>query len=143
LFHAIGQARTTFWQELGTTRIAQLKLITYTTNPQTDDEYIKMLAREVEVDLVWFFLLQKMPSGFKAGQNEFEASWNSEGAFRNLSTREADRIRAWAWNNPEAGIYRSMAVLRGDVEIPWGQHINVDVVDDGDEESPQLLFNWQ
>jgi hypothetical protein len=139
LNHSVGQARTTFWTELGTTLMTEINATPYTSSPSTDAEYRKVMAREVELDLVWFFLLEKMPSGFKAGQNEFVESWNTEGAFRNLSTREAERIRTATWQSPEMGIYRKMAILRGDLGVPTGVHINAALIED-DNETPELLY---
>lgn len=139
LSFSVQEARTTFYAELGLSRIAELKAIPFSPSPSTDNEYLRSIANEVELDLIWFFLLKRMPTGVKAGTGEFLDSWNTEGAARNLSLRETERLRASLWNSPDAGILKKMDLLRADIVAPSPERISgSDLTEDTD--TPDLLY---
>jgi hypothetical protein len=79
---AVLRARITFYRELGERRVTQLKAITYTINPTTEDGILRALANSVEIDLVRIVLLELLPNTFMDASGDANKRWNEEGLWR-------------------------------------------------------------
>lgn len=91
--YAIQTARTKIYQVLSASVISQILLTPYTVTPSTDEEYLRMVAADVEVKMVRLELLRVMPVLFKDGASPVQ-TWQEDGAFRDGSYLQVrDEIR--------------------------------------------------
>lgn len=129
---AIRGARTIFWGELGSARIAEIQATTYTDSPSTDAEHLRMIARMTEFDLVRYCLAAHMPVGFRSGKAEFMDSRQIEGNFKRLSVGQTASLRNLWWSDQAHGIKVRLAYLNGDIEPGREPRVVLREIDDDD-----------
>lgn len=110
LEESIREARSTLWQHLGSERIAELQAIVPTSPPADDDAYLIELAQITESSLVRFHLAARMPVGWRDGNLDFLASYQTEGNHSRLSMEQTEKLRDLWWNG-EGGILEKLEIL--------------------------------
>jgi len=116
------QARLAFYRRLGATRVGQLvAFATNYTNPTTNDELLRALAKTVEVKLTWCALADRLPQLWMDDSGGAWQQYNEQGTFRKITFREReDQCKRFA-----AEIEQAMIVLAGDVTLGEETGVNV------------------
>lgn len=84
---AVLEARVGFYRKLGEGRVTYLLGITYTEEPSSSAERLRVIANQTEVKWCRLILMRTLPVMFMDGNNDVIQSWNEESAFRGM-TRE-------------------------------------------------------
>lgn len=79
---AVLRARATFYRRLGESRVTTLLSIPFVLNPTTEDGVLRALANQVEVDLVFCELMQRLPVAFMDSSGDVNKRWNEEAPVR-------------------------------------------------------------
>jgi len=122
---ALRAAKTSLWLELGSDLIAELSATTFSASPSTDAEFKRLIARQVEIDIARWHLMDVMQLGFKGGEPEFLEKWNTDGKFKRLSTSQLQDVRAKLWDS----ISRRVEVLKGNIKPGDGNKAKAFLVD--------------
>lgn len=113
---AIDDTKTTLWEELGTVRMAEVLAFSAPSGqPSTDDEFLYILARRCELNIIRYNLTFSLSMGYRSGAVTFIESYSSEGQFRSLRPEELQELRFSLWSDARTGIGRQLAFLRGTV----------------------------
>lgn len=112
---ALLTVRRGFYDRLGLTAIATIEAITFTEDPDTDDEYRRLLANVVEVKWVRLQCLKTMPVVFMDGSGDTLEQWNKEAAFRQGPMPEKE------WKRLEQDLEDALVLLAGGKQnSTWG-----------------------
>lgn len=113
---AIDDTKTVLWEELGIVRIAEVTAFTFTAaQPTTDNEFLHIMARRCELNIVRYNLTFSLSMGYRSGAVSFIESYSSEGQFRSFTPEELQKFRFSLWGDARTGIGRQLAFLRGTV----------------------------
>lgn len=114
---AIEDTKTVLWEELGTVRLTEVLAFTPASGqPTTDDEFLYIMARRCELNIVRYNLTFSLSMGYRSGAVTFIESYSSEGQFRSLRPEELQELRLSIWNDARTGVGRQLAFLRGTVK---------------------------
>lgn len=129
LDEAMLTVRTGFIHRLGSAIVSQLLGIAFEQNPVTEEQALRALANTTEVRWVYYDLACRMPVILQEGVGTRQV-WNEEGAFRQASASEIEKLRTKLWNEIED----ALEILRNlGVTDDQGMH----VTDIGPDEKPQ------
>lgn len=84
---AVLEAKVGFYRKLGEGRVSYLLGVTYTENPTSSAERLRVIANLTEVKWCRLILMRTLPVMFMDGNNATLQTWNEESAFRGM-TRE-------------------------------------------------------
>lgn len=116
------QARLAFYRRLGATRVGQLvAFATNYTNPTTNDELLRALAKTVEVKLTWCALADRLPQLWMDDSGGAWQQYNEQGTFRKMSFREREEQCA----RFRAEIEQDMILLSGEQSLGDETGVNV------------------
>lgn len=132
--NAVTQARSSLWRLLGTSIIDEMVAITYTADPSSTDEYRRLEARQLEIDVIRYHLAGMIPMSWKGGRAEFERSWNTDGNFQFMTPEQVDGFRAGLW----AMISERAGVVKGELTAGTA----ADRVALHESENPALLYDY-
>lgn len=90
---AVLVARTGFYRELGSARVAVLVAMSSVDAPDSDNEILRKIAEQTEFQWVRMELMRTLPMLFMDGSGNRDQIWNDEGAFRQASTRHLETER--------------------------------------------------
>jgi len=122
---ALRSAKTSLWLELGSTLITEINGTTFNASPSTDAEFVRLIARQVEIDITRWYLMDVMQLGFKGGEPEFLEKWNTDGKFKRLSTGQLQDTRAKLWES----IAKRVEVLKGNIQPGDGNKAKAFLID--------------
>lgn len=105
------QVRTQFYRRLGITRVGQIvAFATNYTNPTTNDELLRAVAKSTEVKMAWCKLAERLPQLWMDDSGGAWQQFNEQGTFRKMGLRErVDQCERYA-----AEIEEAMQLLAGD-----------------------------
>lgn len=118
---ALRNVRLGFWRSLGDSRIQTIKAWTLVDDPSTDQQYLRHLANETEVMWTKYYLTWTLPMLFQDSSAEKDMVWNEEPIFRNMSSRNFDKLRKELWDT----ITNNLDLLSGDEDAESETTINV------------------
>jgi len=130
------QVRTGFYRRLGTTRVGQIVMFpTNYTNPTTNDELLRALAKTVEVKWTWCLLGERLPQLWMDDSGGAWQAYNEQGTFRKLSLREReDQCKRYKTEIEEA-----MQILSGEETLGAETGINCGTFGSEIDPRPQLM----
>lgn len=136
---AIDDTKTTLWEELGATRITELLALNAPSGqPSTDDEFLHILSRRCELNIVRYNLTFSLSMGYRAGAVTFIETFSSEGEFRSLRPEDLQELRFSLWSDSRIGIGRQLAFLRGTIKGGEAQGVKMQLF--GGEAERKLLY---
>lgn len=108
---AIRYAHTEIYRKLGVNRIDFLLDIPLVPKPETDTEFLRLSASQVEILLCKSVLLRSLKTQFADGSSAIYETWNREGLGRNLSASGIDEELKRIY----ADITRTFEMLKGQI----------------------------
>lgn len=137
------QVRTAFYRRLGITRVGQIvAFATNYTNPSTEPEILRAVAKSTEVKMTWCKLAERLPQLWMDDSGGSWQQFNEQGTFRKMSLRE----RVEQCERYETEIEENMQLLAGEQALGEETGINCTTFSNGDgtpEDRPQLLDTIQ
>lgn len=108
------QVRTQFYRRLGITRVGQIVAFAENyTNPTTEEEILRAVAKSTEVKMAWCKLGERLPQLWMDDSGGAWQQFNEQGTFRKLSLRERmDQCERYA-----AEIEENMQLLAGEQSL--------------------------
>lgn len=114
LDQALRTARTSFYRRLTHSRITTLQgyALSSPPNPDSEQEYLRMMAEQTEVDWVRLELTWLIPQLHQDSSGDALDVWNELAAFRKMDVEELELLR----NRLRGTIEDNLDFLRGDEE---------------------------
>lgn len=120
-----------FHKKLGLSRITALQAIPYDETPDSEDDFLRLLANSVEQKWVRLLLLRRLPSLFVDASGMRQQAWNDEAGFNagpeKFLQNEIDRL--------QAEIDEALVALSGDEDLDE-DIVNVSTI--GPDTTPDL-----
>lgn len=130
---AILSVKASFYRRLGQDRIDAIKSVSFTRNPNSEAEYLRLLAQTTETKAVRMELMRTMPMSFMDG-NVTDQIWQKEAAFRAATgaalASEQKQLRL--------EIDQALEVLAGKVELTEEQRAKVMVFEAEEDDSEDI-----
>lgn len=130
------QVRTGFYRRLGITRVGQIVAFTANyTNPTTEPEILRALAKTVEVKWAWCLLGERLPQLWMDDSGGAWQAYNEQGTYRKmgLKEREAQCLRY------RAEIEDAMQILAGEESLGDETGINCTTFSSPLDPKPELM----
>lgn len=122
---AIRETRVDFYRRLLHTRIAEIKAWSVVDDPDTEQEYLRLLAIDTEIKMVKLKLSYTLPMLFMDGSANAAMHWNQDPTFEIVSSRKLDKLRYQLTNEIE----NNMELLSGSESAGNETTIEVSVIE--------------
>lgn len=114
LDQAVRRVRSGFYRKLTHSRVVTLQGYTLSSppNPDTEQEYLRLMAEDTEVEWVRFELTWLIPMLWQDSSGDSLDLWNEVAPFRKMDAEELANLQ----NHLQVTIEQNMDMLRGDEE---------------------------
>lgn len=101
--------RAGFYRDLGRSRVQSIQALSFTENPETDNEVLRAAANSAEIKWVRAELMRTMPMQFVDGNADAQQLYHDFGAFREATQRQLDEERVRLMDD----VREALSLLRG------------------------------
>jgi len=102
--NGIVNARIQIYARLSETRVSGIQAIAFVENPTNRTQVLRLLANQVESNLIKLFLVEHMEVRFVDGSADNQQNWNEEGILRGLDSFSIGRLKDQLRKDIENGL---------------------------------------